>query len=40
MAANTHILQTPLSVNTPIPVGQPLMFTVQNTATVNTQTKV
>ena len=40
MAANTHILQTPLSVNTPIPVGQPLMFTVQNTQTVTTQTKV
>ena len=40
MAANTNILQTPLHINTPIPVGQPLMFVVENNQTVMNQTKV
>ena len=38
MAANTHILQTPLGF--PTPVGQPLMFVVQNTQTVANELKV
>ena len=40
MAANTNIIQTPLHLNTPVPVGQPLMFVVENNQTVMNEIKV
>jgi hypothetical protein len=40
MAANTQIVQTPSTINTPIPVGQPLIFVVENTPIVDAEIKV